>query len=230
MRVTALLVLHLFSATARLDWGNETHPNDAYGNTSLCYKLEWGDAVRYSAGIRPITGLPAQHPSVVNDLCGLSLSPGDPIRPGPFLNSAGNCRSKSGPEHFYAYGYPYGSSANTGYYKDRSAVLYIIEDESGLMYLVLTLDTPTSGVNGEFALDISSQNVPPGWMQLQLLDDPDEYRVNWHLALQYGHVKYDQWDPATATGSFFWRWWTCCTVSASFSSYLTGDSRHAPAT
>jgi hypothetical protein len=57
-----LLFLRATAAFAQLDWGNTTLNILRSVNTSLCYKLEWGNG--NEAGFRPVSGMPLQHPLV----------------------------------------------------------------------------------------------------------------------------------------------------------------------
>jgi hypothetical protein len=56
---------------------------------------------------------------------------------------------------FYAWGYPQAGSVNTGYSRVDTATMYMIQDDSFAMYLVMTLDSVDGTSNtGEMAIDI----------------------------------------------------------------------------
>ena len=202
-------------------------------DSTLCYKLEWaGGRV---AGIKPISGMPAAHPLVNGTISCTggtdsfrTYAEGAPIPATGAWHPSGDCskfKEVAGAQMFYAYGYPMSSSANTGYYKEDAAVIYLVQVESR-MYLVLTLDTPTSstdsaGSGGKFALDLKTTPEMAG-IELVVLDDVNEYTG----VVDNSTLKYGPWDasfegasadgllPARGRthgeGSFYWRWGKCC--------------------
>ena len=68
--------------------------------------------------------MPANHPSVHNSMCGTTLSAGNVIPTegsGPY-NAEKQCEDITGPEMFYAYGYPMIFTGNPGSYHAEKVV------------------------------------------------------------------------------------------------------------
>ena len=76
--------------------------------------------------------------------------------------------------------------------------------------MVLTLDSPNSHPGGHFGLDVTSTGLSasslPEPVRVLLMDDPEDQV----LAKSRG-LPVVPWSPANASGSFYWRWGTCCT-------------------
>ena len=83
-----------------------------------------------SQAITPIAAMPAEHPAVKQELCGTRLAAGDPIpiEGMSLFNNALECAPSPGANLFYGFMYPYGYSANTGYYAAETATVYMIID------------------------------------------------------------------------------------------------------
>ena len=206
------------AARAPLEWGSVDR-TAFLSDSSLCYRLDWGGGSM--SAIRPITGMPAQHPLVNGDIVcpGYTYNAGDPIPVNGRWRDNGNCNQFSnanavvpGMEMFYALGHPIRSSANTGYYRRDGIMLYMVEDEGGGMHLVLTLDDTESRsgdtTGGRFTFDVSTS--PPQAIGLELLDDASEYD-RYDTVDPAQRSRYPRWDAAIGQGSFHWRWGPCCT-------------------
>ena len=81
-------------------------------------------AVPPTMGLKPIDGMPPNHPSVVSPMCGTTFAAGDPIPKNSLSTyatarsgtAAGrSCKTTPAAVLFYGYDYPFSSSANTGY-------------------------------------------------------------------------------------------------------------------
>lgn len=196
--------------------GNESTPGNA--SDALCYKVEWDldlPGFKPSQVITPIYKMPTEHPSAKEVLCGSVVKPGDPIPSngaGPY-DENGVCRyNLTSGELFYGWSYPYGWSANTGYYNMDAATIYLIVDDAGHEYLVMTLDAPESGSPGYLGLDIKSTGLDK--LKIVLMDDFNEaYQVGRQP--QYG-------TQTTAHPHAMMLFALCCFV---FMAYMT--CRHA---
>lgn len=104
--------------------------------------------------------------------------------------------------------YPYGYSANTGFYAPDTASIYMIIDAAGKEYMVLTLDSPNSEPGGHLGLDVTSSGLRAGSVDVLMMDDPNEQTK----AAREGRLgRLGPWSPANASGSFHWEWGSCCT-------------------
>ena len=130
-------------------------------------------------------------------MCGMNLNPGDRIPAegsGPYDN-AGNCvQNMSAGELFYGFGYPFGSTANTGYYKAEAATIYMIVDATGHEYLVLTLDAPFTEPGGYFGIEIETEGLDE--LNVLLMDDVyEQTRVKQNMeAMNVSHL-YETFRP-----------------------------------
>ena len=143
----------------------------ARASDDLQYKLEWStvaDGVQFT-GVNPITKVPAEHAKVkmtnggtaFTDGCRAFDSPaplneGDLIPSTPIRwstaggSSVGSCpeMTQAG-EWFYAFNYPLKSSSNAGYSDVDSLVIYMIIDDAGNVYMVMSIDEPNKdGIQG----------------------------------------------------------------------------------
>lgn len=154
------------------------------------------------AGIKPITGMPANHPLVNGDLenkcpgSPATLNVGDPIPETWSWSNDGTCSefenmNVHGAKMFYGFNWPIKSSANTGYYKVDATVMYFMENAVGDMYLIITVDAPKDAIgtpadgnlyspgdttSGRMFLDVK-MSPPTSGVQLVFLDDPAEYAL-----------------------------------------------------
>ena len=103
-------------------------------------------AVPPTMGLKPIDGMPPNHPSVVSPMCGTTFAAGDPIPKtslstyATYSGAGRSCKATPAAVLFYGYDYPASSSANTGYEVADTTAFYMILDEDGDVYLVLVLD------------------------------------------------------------------------------------------
>ena len=81
--------------------------------------------------------------------------------------------------------------------------------------MVLTLDSPNSEPGGFFGIDVTSEGLASGAtlapaepVRVLMMDDPAEQRK----AERDGTLgALGPWNATTASGSFYWKWGTCCT-------------------
>ena len=126
--------------------------------------------------------MPAQHPSVKDNLCNQTLNPGDSIPElawGPYTKDR-TCIEMSGAQLFYAFNYPVRHTGNPGYYGTNALSLYVIVDSSFSSFLVVTLDKPYTEVAGQssqkwhaFMMDLQGIGLN-GAAKIELMDDGNE--------------------------------------------------------
>lgn len=195
--------------------------------TELTYKIEWShksSSVPFAAAVEPIDGMPAAHPKVAGTICGESYAPGAPLpatsgwSTSGRMESGGDCRQVTSGEMFYAYFYPHHYSSNSGYNKMKTMTIYMIIDDIGDAYAVMSVDVPNNGERSAVAMTMVS-NLGGTDASVVLSDDGREFI----------------WDQATGIGQANWNWVSCCTdggvlgplPSSDFFIEFTMRSRHS---
>ena len=99
-----------------------------------------------SRAVKPIAGMPATHPKVLETICGEQLEAGQRIPASALWStsgratSGGDCQEVASGEFFYARNHPIKSSGNTGYSLRDAASFYLIMDAELNVFLVISLD------------------------------------------------------------------------------------------
>ena len=191
---------HLWYSSPRFNHcTNHSAPVNVSGANSqeLCYKFEYGADFAFSTGARPITGIPAAHPTVTRPggirSCVTRLGAGDPIPATGVWHDSGCGTAVPGGDLFYAYNFPVRASANTGYDFTRTLGMYFVQDAAGSVYLVLTVGKRHS-VSGKLTMYATSTGLAGTSARMIRSDDRNEAK----------------WDAAAGTGTFKWRWASCC--------------------
>ena len=127
--------------------------------------------------------------------CTTSLNAGDPIPAlGKYQKGPNkSCKNVEGGDLFYAYNFPAGATANTGYLFTKTLAVYFVQDDLGASYLVLTIGKPNT-VNGAMNLTATSTGLIGTGIRMIRSDDGKECK----------------WDAASGTGTFSWKWGDCC--------------------
>ena len=104
-----------------------------------------------------------------------------------------------------------GYSGNTGFEQADTALFYFVQDEADATYFVLVYDKPRKGASGGRAqMRIDAPELAGTGVQLVLKDDNANRACSFNAAGRPGNDCYE-WDPATGSGSFGWKWASCCT-------------------
>ena len=163
------------------------------GQLEHCYKFEYGPGLAYALGVKPITGMPASHPTVTrrNNLlnCTTRLSAGDPIPASGFWHRSGCSQPVVGGDLFYAYGFPSRGGQNTGFAFRKGLAIYFLQTDDGNTSLVLTVGKPKTS-SGKLHLDATSTGLLGTAAGIVRSDDKDECT----------------WDASTASFRCRWRW------------------------
>ncbi|EDQ89459.1 uncharacterized protein MONBRDRAFT_25119 [Monosiga brevicollis MX1] len=170
----------------------------------LCYRLRWrlADPIPRERMIRPVTGFPPEHALVQNERCGHQYAAGDPI-PVSALYSTSNgnsgCQEVTGGSLFYAYNWPNGASANTGFEEPEKALFYFVQREDSNVSFVLVHDTPGNADGGGVTLEL-------------LAPDLAGRELDWEVRDDYNEVY--EYDSTTGLGRIVQNWAVCCTDGA----------------
>lgn len=168
-------------------------------SADLCYLFEYGENYSTSIGARPVTGIPATHPTVTRPAgirsCTTSLTAGEPIpATGTWHQTGcGASRTVNGGDLFYAYNFPQSATGNTGYLYSHTLGVYFVQDAAGDVYFVTTIGKPNT-VRGSMQLYATSTGLAGGSTRIVRSDDRREA----------------EWNSQSGTGAFQWRWGRCC--------------------
>jgi len=82
-----------------------------------------------------------------------------------------------GPTAFYAYGYPYYWSANTGQERSNTATMITLKDDAKHLFIIYILDMAWDGAGGTMNLDIQAGgSILPGVRRKRELEESGKYR------------------------------------------------------
>ena len=230
---------------------------------ALHYKVLWDVNSGLTAaqlpnrGLGPINEFPAAHAKVTANICGESISAGDTILASSLWSDIGatdasdpSCTASDAGRTFYAYASGsvneaatglLSTSSNSGYETVDAAVLFMVVDSAGNMYVVIVLDDKGGG-GGALDLHITSADTDLAGKIAQS-DNPNECKVrstsdaiyrstsNSHLGWSY---------TASKEIDCSWLYGNCCTdgvvlgplatTGSTFDFRLASSTRRSPGT
>ena len=135
---------------------------------------------------------------------------------------------------FYAYGYPYQHSANTGRERSNAVSMFTVMDTKLLWSVLYIIDKPFDGSGGSLMTNVRSTGTAvhddyrgvhgTGWptdvndatpgttffpMEIMLYDDLWEQAD--HNGAIGGTASHFTWNAGQGSGEMFWNWLACCT-------------------
>jgi len=112
-----------------------------------CYSVQVASDLPYRklGVVHPVTEYPRNHPVFDDPVCGLTGRTDVIIRETEKWNQKGNqvCDESDdtyGGAAFYAYKYPVNFASNNGYIAANTALVFLVEDDSGAVYFMLVID------------------------------------------------------------------------------------------
>ena len=169
--------------------------------TELCYKFEYGEGLSSYVGSRPVIGIPADHPMVTRPgrirSCTTRLGAGDRIPASGYWHETGCGVQVPSGDLFYAYNFPDGASANTGYMFDKTMGVYFVQDEADDVYFVVTVGKAHGSRYRRAHLHMTATSTGLAGTDMRVIRGDDSREVSWNT-----HA---------GTGRFQWKWGSCCT-------------------